>query len=99
MADAGIKVEDRPRLAETYRSPAHMAVAAGLGVFATIIGLLVLAWAILFITKGRFLKHGFERIASRYTGREVTVAGDFNLYFNPSNTAFLAQGLTVRNPA
>ena len=29
---------------------------------------------ILFITKGRFLKHRFERIASNYTGREVKVA-------------------------
>jgi len=99
MADAGTFVEERPRLVETRRSPAHTAIAGGLGLFATILGLVVLAWAILFITKGRFLKHSFERIASRYTGREVKVAGDFNLYLNPINTAFLAEGLSVKNPA
>lgn len=99
MADAGTLVEDRPTLVVPRRSPLHVAVAAGLGVFATLVGVLVLAWAILFVTKGRFLKHGFEHLASRYTGREVRVAGDFNLYFNPINTAFLAEGLTIKNPA
>jgi uncharacterized protein involved in outer membrane biogenesis len=99
MADAGILVEDRPRLVEQHRSLAHIAIAAGLGAFATILGLIVLAWAILFITKGSFLKHPFERFASRYSGREVKVVGAFNLYFNPINAAFLAEGLTVGNPA
>jgi len=45
MADAGTFVEDRPRLVETRRSPARIAIAAGLGVFATL-GLIVLAWAV-----------------------------------------------------
>ena len=98
MADAGTLIEDRPTVVVPQRSPLHIAIAAGLGVFATLVGLIVLAWAVLFITKGRFLKHAFEHLASRYTGREVKVAGDFNLYLNPINTAFLAEGLTIRNP-
>jgi len=65
---------------------------------ATLIALIFLAWLVLFITKGRFLKHTFERIASRETGRTVRVAGDFNLYFDPIATKFLAEGLTVSNP-
>jgi uncharacterized protein involved in outer membrane biogenesis len=52
----------------------------------------------LFVTKGRFLKHTFERIASSYSGRQVKVAGDFKLYFDPIATKFLAEGLTVSNP-
>ena len=73
-------------------------VAASLSVLATLIGLVVLAWAILFVTKGRFLKHPFERIVSAQTERQVKVAGDFQLYFNPWNVKFLAEGLTVTNP-
>ncbi len=99
MADAGTLIEDRPAVSQSARPPVHTAIAAGLGVLATLLGLLALAWAILFITKGSFLKHSFERFASRYSGREVKVAGDFNLYFNPINTAFLAEGLTVKDPA
>jgi AsmA family protein len=86
-------------------APARPARALGtplaslVSVFATLIGLIVLAWAILFVTKGRFLKHPFERIVSSATHREVKVAGDFQLYFNPINVKFLAEGLTVSNPA
>src|SRR3546814_13557333 len=50
------------------------------------------------LTKGRFLKSPAERIATRLTGREVKVTGDFQLYFNPFNIKFLAEGLTVANP-
>ncbi len=64
----------------------------------SIIGLLLLAWAILFITKGRFLKHRFESIASRLTQRQVTAAGDFQLYFDPINVKFVADGLRISNP-
>jgi uncharacterized protein involved in outer membrane biogenesis len=60
---------------------------------------LFLVWAILFITKGRFLKHTFEKIASNSAERQVRVAGDFQFYFNPINLKFLAEGLTVSNPA
>ncbi len=73
-------------------------LAASISVLATLIGLLVLAWAILFVTKGRFLKHPFERIVSAQTERQVKVARDFQLYFNPWNLKFLAEGLTVTNP-
>jgi uncharacterized protein involved in outer membrane biogenesis len=60
---------------------------------------LFLVWAILFITKGRFLKGTFEKIASNSTERQVRVGGDFQFYFNPINVKFLAEGLTVSNPA
>lgn len=73
-------------------------VATGISVLATLIGLLVLAWAILFVTKGRFLKGPFERIVASQTMRQVKVAGDFQLYFNPINVKFVAEGLTVTNP-
>ncbi len=59
---------------------------------------ILVVWAVLYVTKGRFLKHPAERIASRLTGREVKVAGDFQLYFNVINIKFLAEGLTVSNP-
>ena len=74
-------------------------VAASISVLATLLGLLVLAWAILFVTKGRFLKHPFERIVSSQTQRQVKIAGDFQLYFNPWNVKFLAEGMTITNPA
>ena len=73
-------------------------LAVGISLLATILGLLFLAWAVLFVTKGRFLKHTFERTASRYLMREVKVAGDFNFYFDPVATKFLAEGLTISNP-
>ncbi len=58
-----------------------------------------LVWLILFITKGRFLKHPFEDIASSYTNRKVTVGGDFNLYFDPLDIHFKAERLRISNPA
>jgi len=73
--------------------------ALAVSVLATIVGLIILAWAILFITKGRFLKHPFERIVSNQTQRKVTVAGDFQLYMNPINVRFVAEGLTISNPS
>lgn len=57
-----------------------------------------LAWLILFVTKGRFLKGTFERIASSQSGRTVRVAGDFQFYFDPIDLKFLAEGLSVSNP-
>jgi len=74
-------------------------IAAIVSVLATIVGLIVLAWAVLYITKGRFLRHPFETVASRLSERDVKVAGDFQLYFNPVNIKFYAEGLTVSNPA
>lgn len=59
---------------------------------------IALAWAILYITKGRFLKGTFERFASSSTGRAVRVGGDFQLYFDPFDLKFLAQKITISNP-
>jgi AsmA family protein len=86
------------RNAHSHRDPGSTVVASIVGLLATLIGLIFL-WLILFVTKGRFLKHPFERIASRYSERQVRVAGDFNLYLNPLNIQFLADGLTVSNPS
>ncbi len=84
----------RPR-----RDPARLAIGIATGIVTTLIGLLVLAWAILFITKGRFLKPTFEKYVSNFSGRKVRVAGDFQLYFAPFNVKFVADGLTMSNPA
>ncbi|MFS2109091.1 AsmA family protein [Sphingomonas sp. Sphisp140] len=74
-------------------------IASVIAVVATILGLLVLAWTILFVTKGRFLKHSFERIVAGQTHREVKVAGDFQLYLDPFNVKFVAERMTLSNPA
>jgi uncharacterized protein involved in outer membrane biogenesis len=58
-----------------------------------------LAWLVLYVTKGRFLKHPFERIVGKQIEREVKVAGDFQLYFDWFNVKFVADGLSVSNPA
>lgn len=84
---------ERP-VARTIGSP----LAATIAVVTTLLGVLVLAWLVLFVTKGRFLKHSFESIASRTSHRDVRVAGDFQLYFNPLDVKFVAEGLTVSNP-
>ena len=78
--------------------PANWTLAAGFAVVATIVGVLVLAWFILFVTKGRFLKPQFESIASRMTERQVRVAGDFQFYFDIIDARFVADGLTISNP-
>lgn len=85
--------EDAPR-ADRRRRRLHVAVKVALGV----LGILFAIWLILFITKGRFLKHPVENIASSLTEREVAVKGDFQLYFAPFKIKFLAEGLTVSNP-
>jgi len=66
--------------------------------FAAVVLLLFAVWLVLFITKGRFLKHPFERWASAQLERQVTVGGDFNLYFNPIDIAFLAENVSIPNP-
>jgi AsmA family protein len=73
-------------------------LAATIAVATTLIGLMVLAWAVLFVTKGRFLKAPFEAIASAQTHRTVSVAGDFQLYFAPFSLKFVAEGLSIANP-
>lgn len=59
---------------------------------------LLIAWAILYVTKGRFLKGPFERIATGALERRVDVAGDFQLYLDPVTIHFVAEGLTIANP-
>lgn len=80
------------------RDTGHTVLASLFAVLATIIGLIVLAWVVLFVTKGRFLKSTFEKYASRSAQREVRVAGDFQFYFNVIDIKFLAEGLTITNP-
>lgn len=63
-----------------------------------VVGALFLAWLVLFITKGRFLKSPFENIASSLTDRDIDVPGDFQLYFAPFRIKFVAEGLRVSNP-
>ena len=87
-----------PELRSPVRRPVHTFASAALGVVFTLLGLIVLAWVILFVTKGRFLKPTFEKYASKYADRPVAVAGDFNLYFAPFHLKFLAEGLSVANP-
>lgn len=64
-----------------------------------ILGAIFLAWLILYVTKGRFLKHPFERTVAAMTHRQVKVPGDFQLYFDVINIHFVAEGMTISNPA
>ena len=87
---------DKPR--PLRRDPVGTALASLVAVIATIIGLILLAWTVLYVTKGRFLKGTFEKYASRYAERDVRVAGDFQLYFNIIDIKFVAEGLSITNP-
>ena len=60
--------------------------------------MVVLAWAVLYVTKGRFLRGPFERIVGGQLHRPVRVTGDFQLYFDPFTLKFLAEGLAIVNP-
>lgn len=64
-----------------------------------VLGTIFAVWLVLFVTKGRFLRHPFERLVGSALHREVKVAGDFQLYFDPFEIKFVAQGLTIANPA
>lgn len=81
----------RRRLSRPWRIARNVALGVLLALF--------LAWLVLYITKGRFLKHPFERVAASMTHRSVTVRGDFQLYFDPITIKFLAEGMTISNPA
>ena len=66
-----------------------------------LLGLLAIVfaiWLILFITKGRFLKSPFENLVSKFSERQVSVGGDFQLYFAPFDIKFLAEDMRVSNP-
>ena len=103
MADASTAepgtIAPAPRKDPPKRDLGTRTLGVGISILATLIGLIFFAWLVLFVTKGRFLKHTFERIASYHTGRTVKVAGDFNLYLDPFATKFLAEGLTISNPS
>ncbi|WP_159982704.1 MULTISPECIES: AsmA family protein [unclassified Novosphingobium] len=62
------------------------------------IGVIFAIWLVLFITKGRFLKHPFESVAGSLADRKIMVGGDFQLYFAPFRLKFLAENLEVSNP-
>jgi uncharacterized protein involved in outer membrane biogenesis len=55
-------------------------------------------WAILCITKGRFLRGAVERTVSAQLHRRVKTQGDFQLFFDPLELKFLSDGLTIANP-
>ena len=55
--------------------------------------------SVLYVTKGRFLRGPFERIMATQLHRPVTVAGDFQLYFDPFELKFLADGIVIANPS
>ncbi len=63
-----------------------------------ILAVIAAMWLVLYITKGRFLKHPFERIVGSMTHRTVTVGGDFQLYFAPFRIKFYAERFTLSNP-
>jgi uncharacterized protein involved in outer membrane biogenesis len=89
----------RPHRARLVRQVPDSAVATPLAILSALLGLIVLAWLVLYITKGRFLRHPFERTVSSLLQRDVRVAGDFQLYFDPIDTKLVAEGLTISNPA
>ena len=64
-----------------------------------VVGTVFAIWLVLFVTKGRFLKHPFESIVGRLTDRQVTVGGDFQLYFAPLKIKFYAERLAIANPS
>lgn len=82
---------DRPRQRRIRRIVRNIL----LGVVAVVFGI----WLVLFVTKGRFLRHPFERLGGSALHRPIKVTGDFQLYFAPFDIKFLADGLTIANPA
>lgn len=97
MTDVAIREARQAHPRKPHRGPLETAIASALSVLAVLIGLVVLAYVILFVTKGRFLKDPFVGIASRYTERTVRVGGDFQLYLNP-HVKFLAEDIAIANP-
>ena len=97
MADADPMITTDAIGAPQRRRVRPLRIAAyAIGIF---LALVFLAWTILYITKGRFLKGTFERYASSAAGRDVRVPGDFQLYLDPITVKFRAEGLNVTNPA
>ena len=83
-------------MSATARSRAPAPVPATLlALLCTLVGLIVLAWAVLFVTKGRFLRPTFERLAGGALERRVSVGGPFEFYFAPFSLHVRADGLRV----
>ncbi|WP_326523665.1 AsmA family protein [Sphingomonas sp.] len=78
--------------------PIRTPLAVAVSVLATILGLAVLTWGVLYVTKGRFLRPSFESVAGTLTDRQVRVDGDFQLYFDPFDLKFVAERISVSNP-
>ena len=76
------------------RKPFLLLKRIGIGLLAAIVAV----WLILYVTKGRFLKGTFERLATSLLQRKVSVDSGFELYFNPIDIRFAADGLRVANP-
>ncbi|MBC7521256.1 MAG: AsmA family protein [Sandarakinorhabdus sp.] len=75
------------------RWPRRLAIA-----LAALLALIAVLYVVQYVTRGRFWRGTFERMASAQVGRPVRVAGDFQLYLDPA-LRFHAEGLSVANPA
>lgn len=64
---------------------------------ASLAGLFLLLFVVLYVTKGSFLKGPATSLASRMTDRTVTVGGDFQLYLDP-HVRLRAEDLSISNP-
>lgn len=64
---------------------------------ASLVGLFLLLFVVLYVTKGRFLKEPATSLASRVTGRTVEVGGDFQLYLDP-HVRLRTEDLSISNP-
>lgn len=82
-------------LVETQRRRRRILRNTLIAVAAVIFGI----WLLLFVTKGRFLRHPFERFVAGQTHRAVKVDGDFQLYFAPFRIKLYAERFTLANPA
>ena len=88
-----------PGIPRTRRTPRQRFARIATRVLLASLGIVFAIWLVLFITHGRFLKHPFERTVGWLTGRTVEVGGDFELYFAPIRIKFVAERLSVSNPA
>ncbi len=98
MAEADSQLQDGTRLSSSaYKRGGILRVLSRL--LLGLVAVVFLAWLVLYITKGRFLKSVFESYASTVAGREIKVGGDFQLYFDPITIKFVADDMQITNPA
>lgn len=96
MEEATQRIE-QPAVADPARARRRRRIIRN--VLLGVVGVVFAAWLILFVTKGRFLKHTFESFVGGQLGRDVRVGGDFQLYFAPLRIKFHAERVSVSNPA